>query len=380
MKILFAAELFPFCDAAGELQIQGGGEINTYALARELSNRNQVAVLTSEMPRSTYPPDIFPFAVHHVYNRKTVAQRPENLRYAVRLSSALKRLSHEVDVIVPQTFIPVLAAFLGRVKKPVVPLVYDVYQPLPLANGIAAWQDLQSGSFVRGLQGSLLERICLYYTSSCPLAITISKSSADTLAYWIPRHKIRLTGCGIYLNEYQAGIKDIDVICIARFDVPYKNVDLVCEALYGSEIRTFVVGDGKLRKKIEQDYGGRNIWFAGNVSESAKKELLARSRVLVSASSVEGFGITLLEGLASGCLVAASDIEAHRFVDRDSHIIQFFDVGDSTAIKCAVAELLHLSDRDISNRQSRGLELIKRYCLWESVAHKTEAILKSVVQ
>ncbi len=154
----------------------------------------------------------------------------------------------------------------------------------------------------------------------------------------------------------------------------------MCEALYGSEIHTVVVGDGKLRKKIEQDYGGRNIRFTGNVSESAKKELLARSRVLVSASSVEGFGITLLEGLASGCLVAASDIEAHRFVDRGSHIIQFFDVGDSTAIKCAVAELLHLSGRDISNRQSRGLELIKRYWVWESVAHKTEAILKSVVQ
>jgi glycosyltransferase involved in cell wall biosynthesis len=379
LKILFAAELFPFCDAAGELQIQGGGEINTYALARELSNSNQVAVLTSEMPESTYPNDLFPFAVHSVYNGKTVAQRPENLRYAVRLSRELKRLSQEFDVIVPQTFVPVLSTLLGRVKKPVVPLVYDVYQPLPFASGVAAWRDLQNGSLARGLQGSLLERVCLYYAATCPLVITISKASSDTLECWIPRNKIRLTGCGIYLDEYRAGPKDIDVVCIARFDVPYKNVDLVCDALFDSNIRTFVIGEGKLRGKIEHEYGGKNICFTGAASESDKKALLARSRVLVSASSVEGFGITLLEGLASGCLVAASDIGAHRFVDRGSGVIQFFDVGDSIAIKSVVTELLHLSDRDVSIRQSRGIELIKRYWLWGSVARKTEVLLKSVV-
>ncbi|MEI7827894.1 MAG: glycosyltransferase family 4 protein, partial [Euryarchaeota archaeon] len=123
MKILFTAELFPYCDAAGELQIQGGGEINTYSLARELSNNNEVAVLTSEMPESRYPKELFPFAVHSVYNGKTVVQRPENLRFAVRLSKELKRLSEEFDVIVPQTFVPVLSTLLARVKKPVVPLV-----------------------------------------------------------------------------------------------------------------------------------------------------------------------------------------------------------------------------------------------------------------
>ena len=379
MKILFAAELFPFCNEAGELQIQGGGEINTYALARELSKSNHVAVLTSQIPKSTYPPDLFPFDVKNVYNGKTVAQRPENLRFAVRLSRELRRLSPEFDVIVPQTFVPVLSTWLSRVKKPVVPLVYDIYQPLPLANGVAAWRDLQNGSLARGLQGSLLERVCLYYASNCPLVITISKASLDTLQYWIPRHKIRLTGCGIDMNGYRAGLKDVDVVCIARLDVPYKNVDTVCDALFDSDIRTFIVGEGKLRSKIEQEYGGKNIFFTGAISESEKKALLARSRVLVSASSVEGFGITLLEGLASGCLVAASDIGAHRFVDRGSGTIQFFDVGDSIEIKSVVTELLNLSDRDISTKQSQGIELVKRYWQWKLVARKTEILLKSVV-
>jgi glycosyltransferase involved in cell wall biosynthesis len=188
-----------------------------------------------------------------------------------------------------------------------------------------------------------------------------------------------LTGCGIDLNGYRAGLKDVDVVCIARLDVPYKNVDTVCDALFDSDIRTFIVGEGKLRSKIEQEYGGKNILFTGAISESEKKALLARSRVLVSASSVEGFGITLLEGLASGCLVAASDIGAHRFVDRGSGTIQFFDVGDSIEIKSVVTELLNLSDRDISIKQSQGIELVKRYWQWGTIARKTEVLLKSVV-
>jgi glycosyltransferase involved in cell wall biosynthesis len=188
-----------------------------------------------------------------------------------------------------------------------------------------------------------------------------------------------LTGCGIDLNEYRTGVKDVDVICIARLDVPYKNVDILCGALFNSNIRTLIVGDGKLRSKIEHDYGGKNISFAGAISESDKKALLARSKVLVSASSVEGFGITLLEGLASGCLVAASDIGAHRFVDRDSGTIQFFDVGDSIEIKSVVTELLNLSAQEISMKQSQGIALVKRYWQWESVARKTEILLKSVV-
>ncbi len=379
MNILFAAELFPFCDVAGDLQIQGGGEINTYALARELSNNHQVTVITSEIPNSAYPSDLFPFNVQNVYNGKTVAQHPENLRYAFRLSRELRRLAPEYDVIVPQTFVPVLSALLSRVKKPVVPLVYDIYQPLPFVSGVAAWRDLQNGSLARGIQGSLLERVCLYYASTCPLVITISKASLDTLQYWVPRHKIRLTGCGIDLNEYRTGLKDIDVVCIARLDVPYKNVDIVCDALFDSNIRTYIVGEGILRSKLDYEYGGKNIIFTGAMSEPDKKALLARSRVLVSASSVEGFGITLLEGLASGCLVAASDIGAHRFVDRGSGIIQFFDVGDSIEIKSAVTELLNLSDQDISMKQSQGIELVKRYWQWESVARKTEVLLKSVV-
>lgn len=377
MRILLVTELFPYCDAQGELHIPGGGENHMYAVGRELTRCNEVAVLTSQMPTAVYPDDEFPFRIYTVQNRKTAAHRPENLRYAIRLSKKIKRISGDFDVIVPQTFIPIFSSCLSRTGAVVVPIVHDVYQPLPLASGIAAWRDLQGGNTIRGIEGCLLERACLHYASTCPIVITVSSSAFESLKHWIPQHKIRVTGNGVYLNEFEETTKDIDVICISRFDAPYKNVDVLCEALFDTDVQTIVVGDGKLRPSFERRYASANLKFAGYVSETKKRELLSRSKVLVSASSIEGFGITLLEGLASGCLVAASDIGPHRFIDQSSNVINFFPVGDVEALGSAVVELLRLPDDERASIHKRARALITRQWQWSKIARKTELFLES---
>ena len=378
MKILLVSELFPFCNNAGEVNIQGGGENHMYALSRELAHDNDVAVLTSHVPQASYPSDRFPFRIHTIPNRKTAAHRSEDIRFALRLAKALRRLGSQFEVVVPQTFIPILSAFLSRPSASVVPIIHDVYQPLPLINGIAAWKNLQRGNTIRGIEGCLLERICLNYASNCPLVLTVSDTSCQALQRWIPREKIRVTGNGVYLDEFRRTSKDIDLIAIARFDAPYKNIDLLCEAVIDSDIHTVIVGEGRLRPKIEQRYGGRNIQFTGFVSDKVKRELLARSKVLISASSIEGFGITLLEGLASGCLVAASDIGPHRFIDQGFNVIRFFSVGDTKALMNTVTELLTLSDVERNELYQRANQLITQHWQWSAIAHKTELFLRSL--
>jgi glycosyltransferase involved in cell wall biosynthesis len=379
LNILLVSEFFPFCDAAGELQMPGGGENHMYALGRELSPTNHVTVLTSRVPIATYPKDRFPFRVRTIQNRKVVGLGLADLQYAVRLSRELKRISKYFDVIVPQTFIPVFSAYLSRIKEPVVPIIHDVHQPLSLARGIIAWRNLKGGDTLKGTQACLLERAYLRYASACPMVITVSEPTFEKLKYWVPARKIRVTGNGVYASEFMQNAKEIDVICIARLE-PFKNVDVVCEALFDSDVQTVIVGDGKLRHAIEHRWASENIKFTGRVSEGRKKELLSKSKILLSASSVEGFGITLLEGFASGCLVAASDIAAHRFIDHRSDIIKFFPVGDSGAIRSAVLELLQLSAKESSSLRHRANSLISRYWNWKTIAHKTEVILEAVAQ
>jgi glycosyltransferase involved in cell wall biosynthesis len=332
------------------------------------------------MPSAAYPDDEFPFQLYAVHNGKTEARRPEDLRYAIRLSKEITRISRDFDAIVPQTFIPIFSSFLSRIKVPVVPIVHDVYQPLPLISGIAAWREFQDGSTLRGLEGCMLERACLWYASTCPIVLTVSDSSYEKLQQWIPRNKIRITGNGVFLDEFTETTKDIDVICIGRFDAPYKNIDVVCEALSDTDIQTIIVGDGKLRPSIERRYQSENIQFTGYISEAKKRELLSRSKILVSASSIEGFGIALLEGLASGCVVAASDIGPHRFVDQGSNVITFFPVGDSNAIRATIVELLRLPDSESANIRKRGRALVTKYWQWHTIAHKTEVFVRSGIE
>ncbi len=378
MRILLVTELFPFCSDAGDLSVQGGGENHMYALSRELAHDNKVAVLTSRIPSAKHPSTRFPFDVHTVPNSKTTTNRSEDVRFSLRLARALRRLGDQFDVIIPQTFIPILSTFLAGPRASVVPIIHDVYQPLPLLNGIAAWRDLQQGNTLRGVQGCLLERFCLHYASTCPLVFTVSDTSLATLQQWVPREKIRITGNGVYLDEFTETEKDIDLIAIARFDAPYKNIDLLCEAVVNTDIRTVIVGDGRLRPKIEKRYRDGNITFTGFVSDGVKRSLLARSKILVSASSIEGFGITLLEGLASGCLVAATDIGPHRFIDHGFDVIRFFSVGDSYALKSAVVDLLALSDAERSELRERASQLLTRHWQWSVIAHKTELFLRSI--
>jgi glycosyltransferase involved in cell wall biosynthesis len=379
LKILMISELFPFCSTEGEFEVQGGGENHMYAISRELSCNNEITILTSLIPGSIYPNDKFPFEIVNVYNKKIVSNGSDRFRFVIRLSRKIKQLNEEFDIIIPQTFTPIYSTSLARIKKAVVPIIHDVYQPIPLISGISAWKDLQTNNFIKGLQGSLLERACFYYASKCPAVITVSDSSFEMLQYWIPRYKIRVTGNGIYREDFKSAKKDIDVICIARLDAPYKNINHVCEAVLGTDLKTVIVGDGKLKQKFEAKYGRKNIDFVGSVSQSKKKELLSRSKVLVSASSLEGFGITLLEGLASGCLVAASDIKPHRFVDQNSNVLRFFTVGDFAGLRKLLNELLSLSESEVRDTEKNGYTLIEQYWTWKAVANKTEAVLNSVL-
>lgn len=51
-----------------------------------------------------------------------------------------------------------------------------------------------------------------------------------------------------------------------------------------------------------QAKGMENIVFTGTLQEREKRRLLSRSRYIISASEYEGFGISILEGMAAGCV------------------------------------------------------------------------------
>ena len=56
------------------------------------------------------------------------------------------------------------------------------------------------------------------------------------------------------------------------------------------------------------------IHLVGHAGEAVLSALYRRADLVVCPSLYEGFGLTLLEAMASGCPVLATDIPAHREV------------------------------------------------------------------
>lgn len=81
------------------------------------------------------------------------------------------------------------------------------------------------------------------------------------------------------------------------------------------------------------------VVFHGRVSEDEKRRLLGEAQVFVAPNlGGESFGITLVEGMASGCAVVASDIAAFKSVGENA--AEFFPVGDAAGLATTVVGLL----------------------------------------
>lgn len=93
------------------------------------------------------------------------------------------------------------------------------------------------------------------------------------------------------------------------------------------------------------------------------------STALIYPSLYEGFGFPILEGLACGVKVLASDIPVFREIGGDLPI--YFNPYDSKSL----IKALNLSLSDGHNRVSSGLEWVKKFS-WENTISKTLQVYK----
>lgn len=101
------------------------------------------------------------------------------------------------------------------------------------------------------------------------------------------------------------------------------------------------------------------VSYLGRVSEEAKRAELGRAAVLAAPNrGGESFGIVVLEGLASGCAVVASDLAAFRSVAGEA--AAYFDLGDSSALAAEISAILESTDR-LAAMAAAGVERSRRF-------------------
>jgi phosphatidyl-myo-inositol alpha-mannosyltransferase len=142
----------------------------------------------------------------------------------------------------------------------------------------------------------------------------------------------------------------------------------------GCDCRLLVVGSGPLGKEVRRYVATRRlrgVEFLGRVSDEEKAQLFRTADVYVSpATGGESFGIVLLEAMAAGTAIVASDIHGYKGVVRRGREGLLVPPREPKAIAAAVARLL--GDDALRTAMGRaGRERADEFS-WERVTAKVD--------
>ncbi|MBF6454036.1 glycosyltransferase family 4 protein [Nocardia cyriacigeorgica] len=137
------------------------------------------------------------------------------------------------------------------------------------------------------------------------------------------------------------------VLFLGRYDEPRKGMEVLLGALpelvrRHPEIEILIVGRGdeeRLRREAGPHAG--HLRFLGQVSDAEKASAMRSADVYVAPNlGGESFGIILIEAMAAGTAVVASELDAFRRVLRDGTAGLLVPVGDSVALAAALDTVL----------------------------------------
>jgi glycosyltransferase involved in cell wall biosynthesis len=120
----------------------------------------------------------------------------------------------------------------------------------------------------------------------------------------------------------------------------------------------------------------RSIVILPNLRREVLAAVYRRAAVLLQPSEREGFGLPVLEALACGTPVAASDLAALRETGGDA--VEYCPVSDLASWTDAVSRLLVEKNRPRGERRAAGLAQAAKFS-WAEYAHKMVEVYETVL-
>ena len=125
---------------------------------------------------------------------------------------------------------------------------------------------------------------------------------------------------------------------------PRKGLDVLLAAMgdLPADVRLWVGGDGPQTEELVARHGhDRRIEWLGRISDAERAARMRGCTVYCSPSvRGESFGMVLLEAMASGCALVASDLDGHRNVATDGVDALLAPVGDAAALAKALRRVM----------------------------------------
>jgi len=176
-----------------------------------------------------------------------------------------------------------------------------------------------------GFISELIDRMLI---SRCDYVVAVSQNTKEEIIkkYSILQDKVRV----IYLNGLDPKCQPLDkskqlinryklnnsnVLVYLGQLIPRKNVRFLLDVIkkLPSDWKLLICGSGSERKKLETDAKlmelGDRVIFAGRISEDEKVAHFNLADIFVCPSRKEGFGIVLIEAMACGKPVLATNLK-----------------------------------------------------------------------
>lgn len=381
MKIILLTEFFP---QGKNLVYSGGVETRTFFIAKNLSKKHEVKIITSRQPKSKPFERMHGFEVYRVgpearYTSGSPSLSDVFFRPRFFIAALVKCLELDFDIIDGGNFNAHSIAKIASIvkKKPVVFWYPDVF--------IGNW--IKTTGLVFGVIGFVLEKINLKFGPNH--FISISKETTKKLIKnGISPNKISIIYCGVSKNEFKARNKKrpiSTIISVSRL-VKYKRIkDLILAfaLLYKSNknLRLVLIGSGpeenSLKEMSEELKIKKAVTFLSQLPRNTLINKLQESDIFCLPSTVEGFGISAIEAASAGLPSVLSNIPIFKEITKKGKGAIFFEAEDPIDLSRKLKTLI--DDQNVFNKKSKeALYLAKQYD-WMTISKQTERLYKSLL-
>ncbi len=215
-----------------------------------------------------------------------------------------------------------------------------------------------------------------------------SQSVSDAAVAWsnVPEEKIviipnAVDPSGFVPNKTVAAVSiahPFPITFIGRLD-PIKNVPTLIEAvaLLRGLVHLHVWGLGTDRPRIEAAIRRHQAsqWVTMHGAAAGPMQALSESGMLVLPSLAEGFGLVLIEAMAAGVPVVATDVAGIRDVVRHEQTGLLVPSSNAAALAAAIQRLAQ--DRALRQRLiAAGGQDVRRRFTWDAVLPQYRSVLR----
>ncbi|MEV6427065.1 glycosyltransferase family 4 protein [Nocardia sp. NPDC051463] len=173
------------------------------------------------------------------------------------------------------------------------------------------------------------------------------------------------------------------VLFLGRYDEPRKGMEVLLGALPSlvgkhPDLQILIVGRGD-EERLRREAGplAEHLRFLGQVSDDEKASAMRSADVYCAPNlGGESFGIILIEAMAAGTAVVASELDAFRRVLRDGSAGVLVPVGDSARLAATIDGLLTDDARRNALVQS-ATQIVGEYD-WPVVAEQILRVYETV--